>query len=68
MDEQVSYFSEGKDTELNVTQVEQWLKDAAVQSDDEARVISVPPVLPKGGEVYLFKPQSIEHKSEFHIN
>jgi len=68
MDEKVPCVSEGRDTELNVTQVEKWLKDAVAQSDNKACVISVPPVRPKGREVYIFKPLSIEHKSECHIN
>jgi len=60
----VQCFAVNKNDYLAINEVVGWLKCAADSGSENPRVNSVPPVQPKGGEVYIFKPSSDTHKSE----
>ena len=61
----VQCFAVNKNDDLAINKVVGWLKCAAeLGSENPPRVTFVPPVQPKGGEVYIFKPSSDAHESE----
>ena len=52
----VCCFTVDKNKDLTVHKVVRWLKlaaDSGPENTDKARVTSLPPVQPKGGEVYI---------------
>lgn len=67
MDEVMCCFTVDKNEDLTVHEVVRWLKlaaDSGPENADKARVTSLPPVRPKGGEVYIFRPTSVAHESK----
>jgi len=64
----IRIYTVNKNKDLAINKVVRWLKCAADSGPENSRVISVPPVQPKGGEVYIFKPTSDAHESKFLIS
>ena len=64
-------FAVDKNEDLPIQEVIRWLKLAADMSPGpdtdsavKTHVTSFPPVQPKGGEVYIFKPTSVIQESK----